>query len=235
MSNYNRRISFPSKKLDLSSFILFADCEKGVLNYKDFTCLENESDVYAIQFGGDLYIGSSINIKKRIYCHFKSLSNNTHPFERVQEAYNKTKSFKVYILFRCVGSCEVAEQMMIRLLKPSLNKSLPLGEKDAFNTMLWHSDNKTEKIIDFFYEKQSRETFNIERSVEKNIRELVKSNGFTQKQIVSLMGYGGNEARLGLTPPSFTDLFSNPSLVKLIKLSQILDVPLSELVKPSNS
>lgn len=133
------RLSYTSKKLDLSHFTLIAECRKGFICYEKIKIFTNENDVYALQFGDDLYIGSSKNISQRIRSHFKALVNGTHTSKRVQNAYNREMGFKAYILMRCHGRLCNAEQMMIRLLQPSLNTLLPNGNCDYYNNIIWVS------------------------------------------------------------------------------------------------
>lgn len=67
--------------------------------------LPNLSGVYIITniINNKVYIGSSIDIKKRVYRHFSDLVNNKHYNRLLQRAYNKykEKSFIVSVLCVC--------------------------------------------------------------------------------------------------------------------------------------
>ena len=131
------QISYPPRQIDLSCFTLLAVCENGNLSFTDFKPVENENDVYALQLNDELYIGSSQQVRKRIHAHYWAMINSRHHSEKVQVAFDKYKSFKAFVIMRCDGLCEMAEQMIIRLLQPSLNANLPHGRTEHHNNIIW--------------------------------------------------------------------------------------------------
>lgn len=96
-----------------------------------------ESGIYKIEHeSGKTYIGSAVNIKRRIKEHIVALKNNKHYNKKLQNCFNKhgIESF----LFREVLLCEKEElikneQYYIDTLKPWFNICLtagsPLGTK----------------------------------------------------------------------------------------------------------
>lgn len=124
-------------EIDLSYFTLIASCENDEIHFEDINYEKEECDVYAIQFGNDLYIGSSKQLSSRIRSHYYSMRKGNNLSPAIQEAYNKTHSFKVYLIMRCFQNCDMAEQMIIRLLRPSLNAILPKGNTDYHNDIIW--------------------------------------------------------------------------------------------------
>lgn len=103
---------------------------------------KDEGVVYLLRFGNDYYIGSSSNVKKRIYSHIQSLRSGKHSSPLVQRAFNNTTSFEVYLLMRTynrIQNMQMAEQGFILLLNPSLNGALPKGSKNPFIEFIWKS------------------------------------------------------------------------------------------------
>lgn len=134
------RLNNVPREYDLSKFPLIAECIDGIISRQPFNYIKDETDVYAIQIGEELYIGSTKHLTRRIYQHHSSLVKGENQSEKLQNAYNNTKCFKVYLLMRCekgVRSGEIAEQMFIRLLKPSLNIFLPTGKTERWNNLIW--------------------------------------------------------------------------------------------------
>ena len=122
------RLNYKPREIDLESFTLLAKCENGKLSFE-----------YALQFGSDLYVGSSAQVKNRIYLHYWALSQNRHNSKKIQSIYDECKSFKAYIIMRCDSNCGTAEQMIIRLLQPSLNVTLPNGKTEYHNNIIWQT------------------------------------------------------------------------------------------------
>ena len=135
----NERLNYKPREIDLESFTLLAKCENGELSFEDVNLTKCEKDVYALQFGSDLYVGSSAQVKNRIYLHYWALSQNRHNSKKIQSIYDECKSFKAYIIMRCDSNCGTAEQMIIRLLQPSLNVTLPNGKTEYHNNIIWQT------------------------------------------------------------------------------------------------
>lgn len=82
--------------------------------------------IYAIIniINGNMYIGSSINIKKRWYKHKTELNANKHHSQHLQRAWNKygERNFSFVILLECdENHLKDIEQKFIDFLKPVYN------------------------------------------------------------------------------------------------------------------
>ena len=98
-----------------------------------FYCAIIKHGEYAINTGiyeirntvtNDLYIGQSVNIKKRRIVHFCLLNNKHHPNRHLQRAFNKysENSFKLNILLVCEDfELTRYEQGLVDRLKPTYN------------------------------------------------------------------------------------------------------------------
>lgn len=141
--DYIERLNNTPREYDLSKFPLIAECKNGELTFSQFNYTEEEHDVYALQFGDNLYIGSSREVTIRIRFHYRQLVTGKHTSERMRAAYKQNKSFKAYLLMRCDGhssrAAETAEQMFIRLLRPSINIFTPTGKTERWNSLIWSS------------------------------------------------------------------------------------------------
>ena len=88
---------------------------------------------------GDIYIGSSCNLKSRLRTHKSMLKRNVHHSVHLQNAYNKYKkdSFKFNILFFCdVEDLLFYEQRLLDYYKPRYNISSFAGAAMAPGTKL---------------------------------------------------------------------------------------------------
>jgi len=95
--------------------------------------LEKKCGVYQIKsnINGKLYIGSSVNLKRRWKEHFSSLANNKHYNSHLQNHYNKYG--KADLIFTVLIICKKekviqAEQYYIDLLFPKFNIILTAGD-----------------------------------------------------------------------------------------------------------
>lgn len=82
-----------------------------------------DSGIYSIEnkINGKTYIGSSVNLKRRLNCHLVLLSTNRHPNQKLQRAWNKygSKNFVVDVLEYLQPTKEILlarEQHWIELL-----------------------------------------------------------------------------------------------------------------------
>jgi hypothetical protein len=57
--------------------------------------------IYKINVGNVYYIGSSTNLKWRKRNHIKALEENTHTNHKLQNEYNRTKTYEFTILTTC--------------------------------------------------------------------------------------------------------------------------------------
>lgn len=85
--------------------------------------------IYCLKFpNGQIYVGSSCTIKRRIRQHEWYLECGSHPNDRLQKTYNKYTSFDKGTLLVCQKSqLRFYEQLAINGLDPQLNLS-----KDAY-------------------------------------------------------------------------------------------------------
>jgi group I intron endonuclease len=84
---------------------------------------------------GERYIGSSINIEKRVNDHFSALRKGKHCNSRIQEGFNDSgeESFTFFILQQCPEECLVQEeQSQIELLHPEYNIA-PIAQRPVWS------------------------------------------------------------------------------------------------------
>ena len=89
------------KKYKKESFV-----EKNKIYIKGTkTVIDNWSGVYLIQniINGKCYVGSSYNIRKRLFWHSNMLENNNHPNKKLQNSYNKHS--KINFIFIPLLNC----------------------------------------------------------------------------------------------------------------------------------
>ena len=85
-----------------------------------------QSGIYKIQnlITDEVYVGSSINLEKRKYEHFRLLKRNTHSNKHLQSSYNKhgERVFVFEMLKECEkDECIYWEQYFIDYLSPIYN------------------------------------------------------------------------------------------------------------------
>lgn len=129
--------------MDKTAFPLVAKCENGTLELSDN--LKHNHDrsigyVYAIDIDGQLYVGSTWNLRERIQQHYSFLKLGKS-LPKVQAAYDKVQSFSVYLIMRINegDKCETltAEHLVVSLLTPELNSSKPRGAHIDINNYFW--------------------------------------------------------------------------------------------------
>jgi len=109
-----------------------------------YICINNhimkqQSGVYCIIINNKHYIGSSINIKRRIIQHKSDLVCNKHCNQYLQNAYNKHGKIKVKILEVTNEKLEEKELYYINLLKAEYNIQNP---ETNFNVKKIHQFSK---------------------------------------------------------------------------------------------
>lgn len=99
--------------------------------------IAKKSGVYEIRnlLNGDIYIGSSVDIYKRIYGHVNLLNKDKHHNKHLQSAWSKYggDSFLFNVIEECEGEREILlarEQYYIDVLFPRYNI-----RKDAFSRL----------------------------------------------------------------------------------------------------
>lgn len=88
--------------------------------------LPNEAGIYQIlnTQNGNFYIGSAVNIRKRLSVHKSFLQKGSHHNPHLQSAWNKygSEAFEVYVLFVCAPDNLLGhEQMFLDSLEPHYN------------------------------------------------------------------------------------------------------------------
>lgn len=82
---------------------------------------KNENIVYVIMFGGESYIGSSINIRNRFQSLVSFLKRGLHS-KKVQSAFDKSGGFDLYAIeFSDKDHLREREEFYINTMHPSLN------------------------------------------------------------------------------------------------------------------
>lgn len=124
---------------DFSRFFKLAEYKEGI--WHDYTTGKyhsKDTGVYAIRFSDDsLYIGSTKTLRKRVHQHYTGMLNGYHSLKQLSEAFNKTKSFEIFLLARCVNGTGPLEAMFISLLRPSLNKDSACSNDTSFNDYIF--------------------------------------------------------------------------------------------------
>ena len=73
----------------------------GISQHSQVTSLGDICAVYRITMGERFYIGSTINLRKRINDHFAELKIQKHSNRYMQRAWDKNKQFNVEVLQLC--------------------------------------------------------------------------------------------------------------------------------------
>lgn len=58
--------------------------------------------IYLIKCKNKVYVGQSINVRKRITRHKYQLKNNSHPNNYLQKAFNKSKEIFEFLIIECI-------------------------------------------------------------------------------------------------------------------------------------
>lgn len=124
---------------DFSKFTKLAEYKDG--NWHDYTTGKYraiDKCVYAIRFGdGSLYIGATKELRKRIHHHYTGMINGYHSLPKLIDAFNKTRTFEIFLLMRCVKGAGPFEAMLISLLQPSLNKDAACSNDTKFGNYIF--------------------------------------------------------------------------------------------------
>lgn len=127
------------------------------------------SGVYIIEciLNNKIYVGSSIDLNKRIKTHFNDLRKNKHTNPKLQRSFNKygEGSFKFYsYVIDNVNLLRIREQTLITLLMPEFNISLdaiaPMqGRKHSETTLMKFKNRPIKKGKDHYWfgKKQSED------------------------------------------------------------------------------
>ncbi len=164
---------------DLSNFLLVAECKNGNVEFFPYEHIKKERDIYVIQMGEDMYVGCSGNMKLRCIKHLKDLQAGIHVSKKMQELYIISPNFKMYRVMRC--NCrwaEAAENLVIRLLNPSLNTAVPYAQGKIQDTLLWSYSTEYDRVNEKLQEEIETEQHIIcpscRRELKINIVEVTK-------------------------------------------------------------
>lgn len=74
-----------------------------MVKLKDYNLVLSESGVYRIysEFSDEVYVGSSVDMRRRAYSHFHSLEKGRHHSEELQDAFSKGDLF--FEVLECCG------------------------------------------------------------------------------------------------------------------------------------
>jgi len=123
---------------DLSDFPLVATYNDDDIKFLGPNTTEGETDIYVIQMDDEMYVGSSGNIRNRLTTHLCELRKGNHFAKRMQEVFNEKRRFNVYRIMRCYDrGLTVAEDLVVRLLQPSLNTFAATKEGVIQNEIVW--------------------------------------------------------------------------------------------------
>lgn len=124
--------------VDLSDFPLIATYNDDEMKFLGPNTTEGEIDIYVIQMDDEMYVGSSGNVRNRLTTHLCELRKDNHFAKRMQEVFNEKKHFNVYRVMRCYDrGLTVAEDLVVRLLQPSLNTFAVTKEGVIQNEIVW--------------------------------------------------------------------------------------------------
>lgn len=144
-----------------------------------------ESGVYQIKnlIDGNVYVGSTQDLKGRKSKHLRMLKNNNHHSNYLQNAYNKygKENFEFSVIEYCENYLEV-EQLYLEKLNPVYNSA-----KNALAPMKGrkHSDESKKKIGESIGGKK-HPCFNTDINEALKSKELMLQ-GLTYKQIERLV------------------------------------------------
>jgi hypothetical protein len=128
---------------------------KKSLKYPNFKLYRGIFGIYQITIGNKKYIGSSVNLYKRIRTHLTTLSKNKHENVYLQRCYNKygKNSLEIIILRTYDNISEkellVKEKEFIDIIKPTINHKIdPVTQYNSRNTSkkVWQFSQKGEFI-----------------------------------------------------------------------------------------
>ena len=105
--------------IDVSKYEKIGEYRDGEMNW---ISPKNENIVYVIMFGGESYIGSSINIRNRFQAFISVLRRGKSGSKKVQSAFDGNDRFDLYALeFTDRGNLRKMEEYYINTMHPSLN------------------------------------------------------------------------------------------------------------------
>lgn len=179
--------------------------EKLVEHRNGFNCWHFNRErniVYLIEIGGNKYIGSTENARARLLSHINTLLEGKHQSKSIQDAFNKSKSFTIYLLEKCSSKDEafLKEKEYIRQYLPNLNHVM------YFKEWLLNLSNRHELIL----------------SLSKIIMFAMDRIGIRLKKLESLLGL--EKYWLRKMKSGFIDMNSEQfsTLLKILRLDVVM-------------
>lgn len=178
--------------------------KKLVEHLNGFNCWNlngEQSIVYLITFGDDKYIGSTEKAKCRLVSHVNSLLEGRHLNKKMQQAFDKTKTFTIYLIEECQSKEEafIKEKNYIREFFPNLNHALYFKE---WELPLYNKEELVILLYKIFSNAQSR--------IYVRLKELEKrlglNKGWLKKMSIGI---------IDMSPVQFS------SLLKILRLSVV--------------
>ena len=185
-------------------FYKFASYYDGVFSIDKresdiFLANRNIGYIYAIQIGEDVYVGKTENILSRANIHKHSFLTGKN-LTLLQNAFDKTKRFDIYILMKVdMKNCSFSfmEQYFISLLEPSLNTNCAFMPNDyseyvfCCDSIKNHTQNSVLSII------------NSRKKLSERIREICRFLKISQMTVSSKIGMETRTFRMHLTKQDF--------------------------------
>lgn len=104
--------------------------------------IPSQSGVYAIVLDNGIYVGESVNIKKRLMQHVSRLKSRTHKNEKLINAFHSSKFVQFNVLELCKTELLLSrESYWISELQPDLN--ILTQEWDHRKRNEWYFRTKT--------------------------------------------------------------------------------------------
>jgi len=115
----------------------------------DYKQLNTHSGIYKIicEINDKFYIGSSVNLRKRINRHLNDLLNNRHPSSYLQNAFNKygRNSFHVIIVEE-FNKDKISKKELLEIEQIYLDKLKPFLREIGYNTCSIASSPNTGRL-----------------------------------------------------------------------------------------
>jgi len=113
---------------------------------------KNPCGIYLLKINGKQYVGSSVNIKKRLRRHRTLLRNNKHDNKYLQNMYNKYKACEYSILEECDSLIEflelrIKERQWVNKLNAELNLDDPVQGIGGFHEKTVYQFDLEGKLI----------------------------------------------------------------------------------------
>lgn len=201
--------------------------------------MDNNCGIYCITINDKKYIGSSINIKRRLIQHKSDLNNNRHCNKILQNLYNKYSSIKFevleYLSLDNLSELHIKEKEYINLFNAYCNIQDP---KTNFNIKPVFQFSKEGKLINCFNSCEEAalylniSTSNIQHAAQVNEKNTLTAGGYywsydktinltTDKRIKPIYVYDieGNYLKTyNSIKECINDLFSNRSYSSVVSV-----------------